>query len=219
MTQLFREGKNWLIISQLADLTDIKEMLKDVDKHNYADFTSAKGRNSVQHYIMPANWMPRDDHRYPKGWEEVKEKYAMIVQRELINYGLMPFNWKKIYAKSAWTVKGQEGSYHTIHEHGPSSISTIIYTEVPKKSIEDAPYTTGSVYFVLDGNSYVDTAVPASRVMHVNPHEGMLIIFPSYLLHGVYPQGPGLRQTLNVDYHGDPNWTYGLGTAGTSNFN
>lgn len=219
MTQIFRQGTNWLIINQLSDISDIKDMLQDVDKENYAEFTSAKGKNSKQHYIIPPSWMPNAEHVFPKDWNIIKEKYSSIIQKELVHHGIFPHIWTRLYAKSAWTVKGEEGSWHTIHEHGPNSISTIIYTAIPKRNLNDPPYTSGSVYFVMDGSCYSETSVPATRVMHINPNEGMLIIFPSYMLHGVYPQGPGLRQTLNIDYHGDEKFTYGLGTAGSTNFN
>jgi len=219
MTQIFRQGKNWLIITQIDNISDIKEMLEDVDKQNYAEFTSAKGINSKQHYIIPPTWMPSNDHTYPQQWDTIKEKYAMVVQKELIHHGIMPFSWNRLYAKSAWTVKGEQGSWHTVHEHGPGSISTITYTAVPKKNDNDPPYTTGSVYFIMDGGSYSEISIPGTRVMHITPHEGMLIIFPSFMLHGVYPQGPGLRQTFNVDYHGDEKFNYGVGTAGTTSFN
>lgn len=219
MSHLTRQGNSWIIITHVSDISDAKTMLETVNKQNYADYTSAKGINSKQHYIIPPSWMPSKDHNFPDKWDTISAKYSLIVQKELVHYGIMPLNWKKLYARSAWTVKGEEGSYHTIHEHGPNSVSTILYTTVPPKGEDDIPYTNGSTYFVMDGSAYNDLSIPACRVMHVTPKEGMLVIFPSYILHGVYPQGPGLRQTLNIDYHGDPNFTYGLGTGGSTSYN
>lgn len=219
MSHIQRQGNSWIIITHVNDITDVKGMLETVDKENYADYTSAKGYKSKQHYIIPPSWMPSKNHQYPDNWDEISSKYAFIVQKEIVNYGLMPLPWKKLYPRSAWTVKGEEGSYHTIHEHGPNSVSTILYTAVPPRAEDDIPYTNGSTYFVMDGSAYSDLSIPACRVMHVTPKEGMLVIFPSYILHGVYPQGPGLRQTLNIDYHGDPNFTYGLGTGGSTSYN
>ena len=218
MTKLFREGKSWLIISQIENTGDLEHMLTTVDPFDYSEFTSAKGINSQQNYILPPSWLPRPEHQVPPTWPTVCDRYTMIVQKLLVDNCLMPFNWHRLYAKSAWTVQGQAGSYHTIHEHGPNSISTILYTAVPPRPQDNSDYT-GSVYFVMDGSSYNDTAVPATRVMHINPHPGMLIVFPSFMLHGVYPQSSGLRQTVNIDYHGNPDFEYGLGTAGSTSYN
>lgn len=219
MSQIFKQGKNWIIIATLKSTDDIKEMLATVDPTNYADYTSAKGSNSKQNYIIPPSWMPNEQHRYPEHWDTVKERLSKVVIGELIHYGILPFKWKEIHPVSAWTVTGGEGSWHTVHDHGPDTVSSIIYTAVPPRPELDAPYTLGSTYFVLDGEPFSDLTKPNMRVFHINPHENMIVIFPSHLLHGVYPQGPGLRQTLNIDFHGDPNHKYGLETAGSASYN
>jgi len=219
MTQIFRQGKNWAIISTLKDTTDIKEMLDTVDPMNYSDFTSAKGDNSKQHYIIPPTWMPAEQHTYPKTWDTVKERIAGIVKQELVHHGIFPLKWKDLHPVSAWTVKGDEGSYHTVHDHGPETVSTVIYTSVPPLKPFTPPMTTGSIFLIMDSDPYSELTQPGMRVFHVKPHENMILIFPSHILHGVYPQGPGLRQTLNIDFHGDPNHRYGVGTAGSASFN
>jgi len=86
---------------------------------------------------------------------------------------------------SCWTIYGKEGTYHTIHNHNNNDdIATVLYLETTKES-----FPHGSFYFVHENNVY-------SR----NPKPGDLYIFPVTLLHGVYPQGRGLRQTLNMDF-------------------
>ena len=232
MSQIFRQGLNWIIIDHISNLDFTDEVINSVSQKDYSDYTSAKGPKSKQHYIMNPSWMPMANFEEPSGWPKLREKYTQIVQREIVNYGLMPMNWRELHACSAWTVIGEEGSYHTIHEHGPMNISTVTYLKVPqqKRTLEDlqnlTPSTTppveataGQIYFVMDGAPYNPLSTPHYRLFHITPQEGMIVIFPSWMLHGVYPQGPGIRQTLNIDFNGDPNYKFNLPHSGGASFN
>jgi hypothetical protein len=88
---------------------------------------------------------------------------------------------------SAWTVLGEKGTYHTLHRHNLNDdISTVLYLEVPNIKFPDAD---GCFYF-FNGE----------EVQEIIPKKGDLLIFPATLFHGSYPQGEGLRQTLNLDF-------------------
>jgi hypothetical protein len=167
--------------------------------------------------------MPKQGHVEPKGWPALREKYELIVQREIVNYGLMPSNWSKLHACSAWTVTGEEGSYHTVHEHGPMNVCSVTYLKVPpappinEDKLENP--VSGQIYFIMHADGYNPLSVPNFRVLHITPQEGMIVIFPSWMLHGVYPQGPGIRQTLNIDFNGDPNYSFNLPHSGGASYN
>lgn len=208
MSVIHRQGLNWVIIDKIGNLDFINSVVNDVDTANdWSSMTSAKGIKSRQHYILNPKWKPVDNLKQPEGWEELRRRYTNIVQKEIVNYGLMPFEWKDLYPTSAWTVIGEEGSYHTVHEHGVGNISTVLYLKVPK----DQPPPAGQIFFVMHSDPYSDLSNPQFRTLHIHPEEGMIVIFPSWMIHGVYPQGPGVRQTLNIDFNGDPDWrTKGL---------
>lgn len=199
--RIITQGLNWLIMDHIKDLDPIKKMLSTVTDEDWAAYTSAKGSNSKQHYITNPEWMPSVAHKSPDGWEEIKEWYEHTVGGIIIHHGLMPNKWSKLELYRAWTVKGEEGSYHTLHDHGPNSLCSITYLETPK----DQDDRQGQVYFVMQSDPYNQLAPVKHKVVHINPHPGMIIIFPSWLLHGVYPQGPGLRQTLSIDFTGKLN--------------
>jgi hypothetical protein len=92
---------------------------------------------------------------------------------------------KHLKVCSAWTVLGRKGTYHTCHKHNTNDdISTVLYLETP---IFNPPH--GSFYFFDDG-----------EVWDFHPQKGDLIIFPVTTFHGTYPQGRGLRQTLNLNF-------------------
>lgn len=87
---------------------------------------------------------------------------------------------------NCWTVISNEGSYHELHQHNEQSnnkFSTNLYLELPKDE------NVGDYYFVEDNKTY-----------KVKPEIGMLLMVPIHLLHGTYPQGNGVRQTLNIDF-------------------
>lgn len=197
-TKIIKQGLNWLLIVDATELVEeTKQVLDDVYQFNFAPFTSAKGEKSVQHYLTNPSWMPKDDHRPPAGWDTLQEKYKNLSKRQLINYGLLPDSWKDFQVHSSWAVAGQEGSYHTVHEHGYNNICTVTYLEVPPPSFH-AP--DGQIYFIMHSDGYNEMSRPTFRVLPIQPHQGMMVIFPSWMLHGVYPQGPGIRQTLNIDF-------------------
>lgn len=90
---------------------------------------------------------------------------------------------------SAWTVLGKENSYHTVHNHNKKNlnyISTVTYLNVPKKD-------KGLFYYFFQNEENLEHRI-------IEPYKNMVIIMPSWIYHGVYPQGKGLRQTLNLDF-------------------
>lgn len=111
---------------------------------------------------------------------------------------------KKLRFKSAWLVEGQKGGYHTLHQHNPSkddgqtftnefNLATVLYLDVPKHNSTDSFDLEGDFYFLTLKNDYIKKNV-------ITPIEGDLMIMPSYMWHGTYPQKEGLRRTLNIDF-------------------
>jgi uncharacterized protein (TIGR02466 family) len=104
---------------------------------------------------------------------------------------------------SGWIVNQKENEYNPIHYHSNCSISAVLYLKVPefrprgfvgKKNID------GYIEFI---NSTVDHSMLSAGSYLVKPQVGQLLMFPSTLLHTVYPfQGPEERRSLafNLDY-------------------
>jgi hypothetical protein len=197
------QGLNWVITDHISDLDSIKTVVSDVTSEDWSSYTTAKGPKSRQHYLINPSWMPSEAHKEPRGWSDLKVWYENTVSKSLVHHGLLPSQWNGITAHRAWTVIGEEGSYHTIHDHGPNSVCSVTYIEVPEQNKNDDK--AGQIYFVLQSDPYHPLAPVKHKVLHVAPKPGMIVIFPSWILHGVYPQGPGIRQTLNVDFKGNVN--------------
>jgi hypothetical protein len=196
-TEIIKQGLNWLIVSSVEDslIQETKEVLKGVYDFNFAPFTTASGEHTVQNYLTNPEWCKDPLHHEPRGWDSLQEKFKTHTQRELVNYGLM--QWESMKVHSAWSVAGDQGSYQTIHQHGLGHICTVTYLDVPE---EDPQSRNGAIYFVLHSEPFNEFSQPVMRYLNVKPQAGMSIIFPSWILHGVYPQGPGLRRTINIDF-------------------
>lgn len=202
MSQLIQEGLNWVIITHISDLGFVEPLLADLDSSDFKMYTSTKGNKSSQHYLIPPKWIPHSTIQEPRIWPQLKSWAETHIQKELVYHGKMPDNWSKLHAFSSWVVKGGEGSYHTLHDHGPNNVSSVFYLDVPES--EDP--LQGQIYFILHSNPYSGLSVPRTRTLHFVPSKGSLVIFPSWIPHGVYPQGPGSRITLNIDFNGNPNF-------------
>jgi uncharacterized protein (TIGR02466 family) len=102
-----------------------------------------------------------------------------------------------------WIVNQKENEYNPVHAHSNCSISAVLYLKVPefkprgytgKKNID------GYIEFI---NSTVDSSNLSAGCFLVEPQVGQLLMFPSTLLHTVYPfQGPDERRSLafNLNY-------------------
>ena len=105
---------------------------------------------------------------------------------------------------SAWIVSQYENEYNPMHNHTGCDISAVIYLKTPdvkgrrnlesKKGKEDYD---GSIAFVHSAMGNRNHDVLEKGVMNLSPTSGLLIMFPSYLIHTVYPFiGEGERRCL-----------------------
>ena len=105
---------------------------------------------------------------------------------------------------SAWIVSQYENEYNPMHNHTGCDISAVIYLKCPdvkgrrnlesKKGKEDFDGNIAFVHSAM-GNSNHD--VLEKGVINMTPTSGLLVMFPSYLIHTVYPFiGEGERRCL-----------------------
>ena len=111
----------------------------------------------------------------------------------------------QLVQSTAWTVVGEEGSYHTIHNHivkgrgGMGGISTVLYLNIPESVHKNK---SNSIFLVLHADPsshYINHPCPS--LFNIEPEVGTLLIFPPHIPHGTYPQTKGIRQTFNIDYN------------------
>jgi len=180
---------DWLILEKFEhyDSLKFKEIIDNaVVKHNIQSITYGKsttGINSKQYDLMSCL----------ESIHDVKLK----IQDKIV-YSLKKNNFvskeSQLNIKSAWTVLGFENCFHTIHKHNlkymSNHISTVTYLNLPEND-ENRP---GNFYAILRDD------MGENYDFNHNPSLGEIMIFPVWIYHGTYPQGKGLRQTLNMDF-------------------
>ena len=107
----------------------------------------------------------------------------------------------------AWVVSQYEGEYNPIHFHTYCDLSSVLYLKVPplderskNKELPDYKFSRdGMIEFVYK------TACPTGLEkgsLSFTPEPGKLVIFPSNLLHTVYPfKGEGERRSIAFNSH------------------
>lgn len=185
--------KDWLLRAKYSNYNFVKSTIDKVVETLPLDNISQKstrGNNSKQYKILEEkiDLIINDYSYFLNNLPQLKEK----------------LNGKKLKFLSSWLVCGNEGSYHTLHQHNPSTdggdsftntfnIATVLYLDVPKHNSTDSFDLEGDMYFMTLRDGYIKKNV-------ITPEEGDFIIMPTYLWHGVYPQKKGLRRTLNMDF-------------------
>lgn len=93
---------------------------------------------------------------------------------------------------SAWVVSQFENEYNPVHSHTSCDISAVIYLKTPNVKGRRNPHLNkkdndGDISFIYSAASTRDNDILDRGLLNFAPSPGMLYIFPSYLLHTVYP--------------------------------
>lgn len=196
--KIFYNGNNWVIVEKLDQAT-LEKLKLSID--NYCSQTiplekdndlkvidlSTIGKNSNQYSIRPGfdNDLDKIIDEYTSICEKICKSYDIIEKQKF-------FSWK-----AAWTVTGGEGGFHSIHDHkSQDGICSVLYLRCEKEIM--SPF--GETYFVLNAECHNNDLITSPKTISIAPEEGNIILFPSYVLHGTYPQSSKIRNTLNVDY-------------------
>ena len=105
---------------------------------------------------------------------------------------------------AAWIVSQYANEYNPMHNHNNCDISSVIYLKCPdvkgrrdlksKKGKKDLDGDINLVYSALSSKNH---DVFERGMMDITPTPGLLLMFPSYLVHTVYPFiGEGERRCL-----------------------
>ena len=157
------------------------------------------------------------DHKNPD-----LQKFVLLTENLGVTYikhfvettGYSQMKPKKIEMDKLWSVHSYEGDYNPIHDHLTKSqmgISFTCWTKIPeqiaKPGQEDKKYYNlynesgaidGFINFTYGLNQTTDPErLRPSQSRYVKPEEGMLLMFPSWMQHCVYPfRGKGERRTV-----------------------
>jgi len=195
-------GTSWLIEDQLNTelLNEIKDFFDNHLEFLYKDKEgySTTGNNAEQYWIEKKG--EKQFYYKNQEYENIEQKFRKEIHERLKAASLLRKDEIELKQNTAWTVIGEEGSYHTVHTHSDSrmdGIVTVLYLNVPtSNSIFDI--TLFLVLHTDQSSHFISQSCP--NIKHINPKVGKLLIFPNHIPHGTYPQTKGIRQTFNVDY-------------------
>ena len=95
---------------------------------------------------------------------------------------------------SAWVVSQYENEYNPIHNHTGCDVSGVIYLKTPdvkgRRNIESKkgrPDNDSDITFVHSALGNRNYDVLEKGIITMIPQPGQMVMFPSYLLHTVYP--------------------------------
>jgi hypothetical protein len=169
------------ILKTNINISNIKQQIDNVIKHNNISNSlegkSTTGENCAQYMLLD------NIHQLNDTINVIKDK----VKQSLIEYKII-LSDDNLTTVSAWTVFGYENCFHKIHKHNEKNIkhvATVLYLQ----NSDNTTQKPGSIYAITNG-----------EIVTYDPIVGDILIFPTHLLHGTYPQGYGLRQTLNIDF-------------------
>ena len=125
----------------------------------------------------------------------------------------------QVTINSMWMVEQQPGEYNPIHVHTNCDISAVMYLKVPEflPSEKITRNDDGTIYFV--GSAGTNDKLKMSS-LKCNPTPGDFFIFPSHLMHTVYPYKTNddfARRSVSFnakfEYHVDPNLASSIGIS------
>ena len=96
----------------------------------------------------------------------------------------------------SWSVRLARGGHHVAHSHANGWISSAFYARLPKLALDHGPHE-GCIQFGAPPEA-MGLNLPPRRI--VQPEEGLLVLFPSYMWHGTVPFHSGdVRMTAAFD--------------------
>ena len=108
------------------------------------------------------------------------------------------------FINSAWIVSQYANEYNPLHNHTGCEMSGVIYLKTPnvkgRRNIESKKGKQegdGDINFVYSAASQRNEDVFEKGLVQITPKPGLMLMFPSYLLHTVYPFiGEGERRSI-----------------------
>jgi uncharacterized protein (TIGR02466 family) len=136
-------------------------------------------------------WHSRDDLLlWPQ--PEVSEVGKAIQSgvRHMIKLATQQEEYKGRFSMTAWANVNRSGAYNSIHTHPHSHWSGVYYVETGHYEADDFP--NAGELSLLDPRGAAVNMLPHPGVklhpgIDIKPEEGLLLVFPAWLQHGVYP--------------------------------
>ena len=179
-------------------VTEINEHIEKVIIPNNTDHSKGLVGQISQHERSAQLTFPYED-------DEVGEMFSGVLEKLAKEYVAKSLSMEcETSMNSMWTVHSYSGDYNPLHDHGtetPMGVSCIMYLDVPRciQSLDNPSEEFGGLNGAsgaVDGFTYLTWGTNGMRDVnmlrpiteeYVKPEVGTLIMFPSWLRHGVMP--------------------------------
>jgi hypothetical protein len=193
-SQIYRYSPfNWIIETQYSgDINNVINFLDKTDGVFYKKGLSTS-KNLNQYWFLGKG----ANYSHSAIYQNIINSIKNQTLRELKYFKLL---FEEIYLDpfTCWSVTGTKGGFHKIHDHGLQNlICSIVYTKVPEVMEDEEGYT----FFIMSNDIRHQNYASVPKSIEIKPEIGKMIIFPSHILHGVYPYPEGIRQTFNLDFN------------------
>jgi hypothetical protein len=179
-------------------ITELNSHIKDTIIPNNVDHSKGLVGQISQHKRSAQLTFPYED-------DEVGEMFSGVLQRLAKEYVDRTIGIEcETSMESMWTVHSYSGDYNPVHDHGtqtPMGVSCIMYLQVPRciQTLSNPSEEFGGLNESsgnVDGFTYLTWGSNGMRDInmmrpiteeYIKPEVGTLIMFPSWLRHGVMP--------------------------------
>ncbi|MCH8307013.1 MAG: hypothetical protein IH930_02595 [Proteobacteria bacterium] len=166
------------------------DLLQEIRAHHEAEPDVLSGNN-------PGCWR---GHRNYENWPQLRDfviRKLKIIHRHYVSLGTSCAPLDEMqddrFEFEYWTNVNEPGSRNIIHSHAKWHWSGVYYIQ---------GMDTGAIefYSVPYLNQHVTLGLPFGQSFTVEPVDGLLLIFPSYLLHEAH-RNPSDKQRINIAFN------------------
>jgi uncharacterized protein (TIGR02466 family) len=142
---------------------------------------------------------PEPEMKVLRGWMEGAVEKMLGIMRQASGKSI-----EASYAVTAWANINRDGSYNVAHDHAGQHFSGVYYVSSGKPDPERL--LNGWFEFADPRPAASPAPVPAfefGQKMTINPTPGMIMMFPSWMVHSVHPffgEGERISIAFNVRF-------------------
>jgi len=166
---------------------EIVDVIKDKKEMGYRHASQIKTESEIPHSMLEQKNVMNVLHTVGKSY--VAQAYLNAGKKDLHDAVNITTQMRSI-----WSVSQYENEYNPSHKHTGCEISGVIYLKTPDiknrrkiPSKEGKRDNDGDIAFPYSSECQRNGELLSKGIMQVTPSRGLMLLFPSWLLHQVYP--------------------------------
>ena len=186
------------VINKLTNITDTLIIQDDRKKNGCNLAGQIEEEIKIPNKVLKENNLYDLFKKYLKGYVDHCLSASGHVESDVIHYAGKTENVVTCDISSMWFNEMKSGEYNPAHFHTRCHVSSVLYLKIPKnrpkRNIECKEDKDGTINFI---DRSVSPDLLQSGMLSIQPQEGEMYIWPSSLLHCVYPfLGDEVRRSI-----------------------